>query len=74
MEKFMYEIKIIIQPDGDGYYAYCPGLQGVFAGGDTRKEAFENAKNGATGILRTKLNFGDDIKEGPNLKRILPTS
>lgn len=67
---YIYQITIIIEPDGDGYYAQCPGLPGVFAYGDTEEEAMLNAKNGAIGILYSKMKYGDETLENDNLKKL----
>lgn len=68
MSKF--RITIIVEPDEDGFYAHCPGLPGVHAGGDTKEEALENARDAAIGILRAKLQHGDPIEENPDLEMV----
>jgi len=70
MRNFAYDIKIIIEPDGDGYYAHCPGLPGVFACGNTEVEALTNANDAATSIIRTKLKLGESVQENENLKKV----
>ncbi|MDP2984680.1 MAG: type II toxin-antitoxin system HicB family antitoxin [Candidatus Latescibacter sp.] len=69
MEECIYEITIKVEPDGEGYYAYCPRLPGVLACGDSEEEAIRNAKDGAIGIISSKLRFGDEIKEKSYLKK-----
>lgn len=68
MKSFAYDIKIVIEPDDYGYYAYCPGLPGIFACGKTEEEALINAKDGAISILRTKLGLREIVQENENLK------
>ncbi|MBA7716230.1 hypothetical protein ES703_125298 [subsurface metagenome] len=70
MKDYKYRITINVEPDGEGYYSYCPGLPGVFACGATEEEAIQNAKDGAKGILLSKIRFGDEITENPDLKKI----
>ena len=36
---------VIIEKDKDGYYAYCPQLQGCYSQGATYEEAMENIKD-----------------------------
>lgn len=31
-------LDIIVEPDGDGFHAYCPMLKGLHTAGDTEKE------------------------------------
>ncbi len=72
MEHHKYSITIVVEPDDDGFYAHCPGLPGVFGCGDTEEEALQSARDGAIGILQTKLRFNDPIEENPDLTKIEP--
>ncbi len=40
-----YRFSVVIEKDGDGYYAFCPELQGCYTQGDTYEEALENIKD-----------------------------
>lgn len=40
-----YLFTIVIEKDEDGYFAYCPQLQGCYAQGETYEEALENIKD-----------------------------
>lgn len=40
-----YLFTIIIEKDADGYYAYCPQLQGCYSQGETYEEALKNIKD-----------------------------
>jgi predicted RNase H-like HicB family nuclease len=57
-------ISIVIEPDADGYYAYCPALKGLHTCGATEGEAIENAKNAATAYIRSLIKHGDPIPVG----------
>ena len=37
-----YKVSVIIKKDEDGYFAYCPELQGCYTQGDTYEEVLEN--------------------------------
>ena len=65
-----YCVTIIVEPDGEGYYAHCPGLPEVFGCGDTKEEALKSAQDGILSVLRTKNRLGDSIKEGAYLKKL----
>lgn len=69
MELDAYEVTVIVEPDGNGYYAHCPGLPGVHVGGETQEEVLKNARDAIIGILETKSEHGDEIQLGPHLKR-----
>jgi len=57
-----YNFPIIIERDKDGYFAFCPKLQGCYSQGDTYEEAMENIKDAVN------LHVEDRIKT----KEILP--
>ncbi|ELS04722.1 hypothetical protein Xen7305DRAFT_00044580 [Xenococcus sp. PCC 7305] len=37
-----YQINIVIEEDNDGFYAYCPQLEGCQSQGDSLEEAKQN--------------------------------
>ena len=57
MDQLEYPIKVVVEHDGDSYYAYCPGLPEVHTCGDTQEEAAQNARNAAIAVLRTKKKY-----------------
>ncbi len=40
-----YRFTIIIEKDEDGYYAYCPDLQGCYSQGDTYEKVLKNIED-----------------------------
>ena len=40
-----YHFSIVMEHDKDGYFAFCPELQGCYTQGDTYEEALENIKD-----------------------------
>ena len=40
-----YRFAVIIEKDEDGYFAYCPELQGCYTQGKTFEEVFANVKD-----------------------------
>ncbi len=57
-------VSIVIEPDEDGYYAYCPALKGLHTCGATESEALENAKNAATAYIRSLIKHNEPIPVG----------
>lgn len=41
----LYNFSIVIEQDKDGYFAFCPDLQGCYTQGDTYEEAMVNIKD-----------------------------
>jgi len=40
-----YQFSIVIERDKDGYFVFCPELQGCYSQGDTYEEALNNIKD-----------------------------
>ena len=57
----MYKFTVIIEKDKDGYYAYCPELQGCYSQGDTYEEALENIKDAIKLHIEDRLENGEEI-------------
>lgn len=64
---YAYLVECIVEPDNGQFYAHCPGLGGVHAGGKTVEEAFAEAYEAALAILEARLKRGDLPQEGPQL-------
>ena len=47
---------IVIEADEDGYYAYCPELEGCQSQGDTLEEAQNNIREAVSLYLSTLRN------------------
>jgi predicted RNase H-like HicB family nuclease len=59
MSKFV--LPVVIEKDTDGYYAYCPSLQGCYSQGDTYEEALANIEDAM------RLNIEDRIAKGESV-------
>ncbi len=59
MSKFT--LPVIIQKDKDGYFAFCPVLQGCYTQGDSYEEAWENIKDAIQLHIEDRLANGEDI-------------
>ena len=62
--KFKVNIDIVVEPDEDGFHAYCPALKGLHTCGDTEEEAVRNAAAAAMAYLQSLLKHGDPIPVG----------
>jgi predicted RNase H-like HicB family nuclease len=56
-------LPVAIEKDTDGYYAYCPSLQGYYSQGDTHEEAPANIED------TMRLHIEDRIAEGESVPR-----
>ena len=64
-----FKVEVIVEPDEDGFHAYCPALKGLHTCGDTKEEALSNAKNAAIAYLESSIRHGDSIPIGILIQR-----
>lgn len=57
----VYRFSVIIEKDKDGYFAFCPELQGCYSQGDTYEETLENIRDAI------RLHVVDRIAEGEEI-------
>ncbi|MFH0796152.1 MAG: type II toxin-antitoxin system HicB family antitoxin [Candidatus Omnitrophota bacterium] len=53
-----YRFSVVIEKDQDGYFAFCPDLQGCYTQGITYEEVLENIRDAI------KLHVEDRIEKG----------
>jgi predicted RNase H-like HicB family nuclease len=60
------KLSVILEPDGDGFHAYCPAFKGLHVDGDTEKEALRNAGNAALVYLKSLAAHQEPLPIGPD--------
>ncbi|MBX3178324.1 MAG: type II toxin-antitoxin system HicB family antitoxin [Candidatus Hydrogenedentes bacterium] len=58
----IYHFAAVIEKDEDGYYAFCPELQGCYSSGDTFEEARANLADAIRLHVEDRLAGGEEIK------------
>ncbi len=58
-----YKFSGVIEKDKDGYFAFCPELQGCYTQGDTYEEALENLKDAIRLHVEDRLASGEEIPQ-----------
>ena len=58
-----YRFSIVIEKDSDGYFAFCPDLQGCYTQGDTYEEALKNIEDAIHLHIEDRLKNGEEIPE-----------
>ena len=66
-----YKVSIVIEKDDNGYYVYCPELEGCHTQGDTIEEAMDNIREAIELYLET---LSEDERSMYLSKEILTTS
>ena len=61
----VYKFSVVIEKDEDGYFAYCPELQGCYTQGDTYEEVLENIKDAIRLHVIDRLESGEEIPSVP---------
>ena len=64
MQPMVFEIRFVVEPDDDGFHAFCPDLEGLHVDGDTFDAALECAKDAVEVHLKSLMNAGDPIPIG----------
>lgn len=58
-----YKFSVIFEKDSDGYFAFCPELQGCYTQGDTYEEAMDNIKDAIRLHVEDRFESGEDIPQ-----------
>ena len=63
-----YAFKVIVEPDGDRWHAYCPALAqyGAATWGYTREEAFQHIQEVVEMVVEELQEDGVPIPQSPN--------
>lgn len=56
-----YRFSVVIEEDNDGFYAYCPELEGCYTQGETYDEALRNIRDSVRLHVEDRLSNGDPI-------------
>lgn len=59
-------IFVIVEPDGDGFHAYCPAFKGLHMDGDTVEQALDRTREGLDWYLQSLKRHGDPLPVGPD--------
>jgi predicted RNase H-like HicB family nuclease len=59
----VYRFSVIIEKDKEGYFAFCPELQGCYTQGDTYEEALENIKDAIRLHVEDRIEGGEEIPQ-----------
>ena len=66
-----YRFSVVVERDEEGYFAFCPELQGCYTQGETYEEAIENIEDAIRLHVEDRLQSGEEI---PHVDSISLTS
>jgi len=58
-----YKLTVVAEKDADGYFAFCPELQGCYTQGDTYEEVTENIKDAIRLHIEDRIEAGEEISQ-----------
>lgn len=63
-----YSFKVIVEPDGDRWHAFCPALihRGGATWGYTEQEALKNIHDVIQMVVESLVEHGETVPEQPN--------
>ena len=56
-------MSVVIEKDADGYFAFCPELQGCYTQGETYEAALENIRDAIRLHVEDRLEAGEEIRQ-----------
>lgn len=59
----VYKFSVVIEKDKDGYFAFCPELQGCYTQGDTYEDALENIRDAIRLHVEDRIEEGEEIPQ-----------
>ena len=58
-----YRFLVIVEKNGEGYFAFCPELQGCYTQGDTYEEVLGNIKDAIRLHVEDRMESGEKIPQ-----------
>jgi predicted RNase H-like HicB family nuclease len=66
-----YRFSVVIEHDKEGYFAFCPELQGCYTQGESYEEVLENIKDAIRLHVEHRMESGEEL---PHVDSISLTS
>jgi len=58
-----YKFTVVIEKDKEGYFAFCPELQGCYTQGDSYEKVLENIEDAIRLHVEDRLASGEEIPQ-----------
>jgi predicted RNase H-like HicB family nuclease len=63
----VYRFSVVIEKDSEGYFAFCPELQGCYTQGDTYEKVLENVKDAIRLHIEDRIASGEEIPQAESV-------
>jgi len=62
-----YRFSVVIEKDSEGYFAFCPELQGCYTQGLTYEEVLENVRDAIRLHIEDRIASGEEIPQAESV-------
>ena len=62
-----YKFSVVVEKDRDGYFAFCPELQGCYTQGDSYEEVMENIRDAIRLHVEDRIENGEEIQQSESV-------
>jgi len=62
-----YRFSVVIEKDNEGYFAFCPELQGCYTQGNTYEEVLENIRDAIRLHVEDRIESGEEISQAESV-------
>ncbi|MBF0505981.1 MAG: type II toxin-antitoxin system HicB family antitoxin [Nitrospirae bacterium] len=66
-----YKFSVIVEKGKDGYFAFCPELQGCYTQGDTYEDVLENIRDVIHLHIEDRIESGEEIPQADSVSLTL---
>ena len=67
----VYKFSVVVERDSEGYFAFCPELQGCYTQGDTYEKVLENIKDAIRLHIEDRIESGEEIPQSESVSLTL---
>jgi predicted RNase H-like HicB family nuclease len=62
-----YKFSVVVEKGSEGYFAFCPELQGCYTQGDTYEEVLSNIKDAIRLHIEDRIESGEEIPQSESV-------
>ena len=67
----LYKFSVVVEKDKEGYFAFCPELQGCYTQGDTYEEVLENIRDAIRLHIEDRIEGGEEVPQADSVSLTL---
>lgn len=67
----VFKFSVVVERDSEGYFAFCPELQGCYTQGDTYEKVLENIKDAIHLHIKDRIEDGEEILQAESVSLTL---